>query len=1201
MSFAVGRHYRGNQVWITSDVNLPQAVLDAHSEERLVLFVGAGASVDAPSGLPLFDKLARQLAEMARVPFDENVALDFFLGSMPESFDTHRHTRDIIAREGSAPNTTHLALLRAASSVGQLRIVTTNFDNHLSSAATAGGIEVSDTWIGPALPLGEDFTGIVHLHGSVLREPRELVLTDRDFGRAYLTNAWATRFLLPMFQRFTVLFIGYSHDDPIMRYLALGLPSGTPRYAFTSADEIKDSKWSRLGVQTIGYPVQGDDHTALVAALEAWDLRARMGQTEHRARIVEVVSGGPTLTPVDYDYLVGQLKTANGAREFVQAVAAVEPILQVAWLHWAEDLPGFKAIFTGQDGDAAATILGNWFCHSFIALPELHGAALQTVQRLGQALGKGLFHTAGWAADELSKVDDDAGRRWKAFLATSVDGHSAPVATETLLSYLPSDRPEDPTVLRAALRAYLVLKRRWFLDDSEDLTTFPDAEVHWKTEADSLTGHVLKVVEVTAPGDLTLGTVLEDSLSGAYDLLDAYHGQRAWDPLSFSRAAIEPHEQDQFRDPADAVIDGLRAYGDKALHARPDLPERWWSLGRALFRRLALYLLALDVSRTSDEKISWLLERSVLYETDLKHEAYRVLKVATEKASDEAREHLLAAAQEGPSLHEDIAEDFPDRDRHTKYETYNLLVWLAQVAPGWSEAGTALAAAQDTNPDFDPRPHPDFDSWMTSGTWGGKLPMEPEDFIRSFEEDPTAAVDDLLARDYSERNFNEPEWRDALSLVSRVAESRPELGEKLWALIDEWRERDAQANDLRRATVEGWAKATLGGVADAVVARVATQVENFESARSVSRFLLEQIRKQIESDETPAVAAMRRIALHLWREHGHSFTHSAGVDPNSIAPLYLNSWPGDLVQYWMVEVDRRWRKHRNDWSGLKDDERDALTQLLDGPPHSLDATRPAVASHLFFLFGADAAFATEHVLPLFREDTTAALVWNPYLHHSRYNDKLLAAGLLDSTIAEWARLDALGRPTLQNQFFALVTSIVSFAGITPESRQALLDQSVLADDGAHEAEFAHAVVRFLRADGIDGAEVWRRWLRDHLAARLNGVPRTLDIKELTCWADTVPYLGDGIPEATELLGNRSISLGDQFFHPDFPEGALSAHGPVMASHFAERIRNSSPSNYFTVHQVNELIDAMRGALGDAGVQPLVHAATARGFLGGSTD
>jgi hypothetical protein len=1193
-TLAVG-HYKGNYVWITSDVDLPQTVLDAQSEGKLVLFVGAGASFDAPSTLPLFDKLACQLADLARVPFDDKVAPDFFLGSLPQGFDTHRHTRDIIARPDSAPNATHHALVRVATSVGQMRIVTTNFDTHLSSAAAAGGIEVSDTWTGPALPLGDDFTGIVHLHGSVLRNPRELVLTDKDFGRAYLTNAWATRFLLQMFQRFTVLFIGYSHDDPIMRYLALGLPSGTPRFAFIKADEIHDSKWSRLGVETIGYPVQDNDHTALLAALQAWDLRSRMGQTEHRARIIEIVAGGPTLTPVDFDYLVTQLKTVNGADEFVQAVAAEESILQIAWLHWAEDRPEFRAMFNGQNGDAATTVLGSWFCQSFLARPELHGVALQTVQRLGQAFGGGLFRAAGWAALELSRVDPDAGRRWKAFLATSVQGHSAPVATERLLPYQPTDRPEDATVLRAALRPYLVLQRRWPFYGSEDPTAIPDAEVHWTTKERSLSKHLVKAVEMTAHGDPTLGSVLEDALSAAYDLLDAYHGPRSWDPLNFRRSAIEPHGQDRHRRPADAVIDALRTYGEKSLEARPDLPRRWWSRDRALFRRLALHLLALDASLTPDEKISWLLEQSVLFNNDLRHEVYSLLKVATGKASKTVLDQLLTAAKSGP----DLPEGFSGRDH--QYAIYNLLLWMCDVAPEWSEAGTALATARDANPGFRPRDHPDLNKWMESGSRGGNLPMEPEDFIRSFEEDPRAAVDNLLGQDYSGRSFDGPEWYDALALVSRVAEVRPEVGDQFWAFINEGKDLESQAHDLRHAIVEGWAKATLGSDSDAVTARVEAQVTNVESARAVGRFLLEQIRLQIESDDTPALTTMRRTALRLWQEHGQSFTHDEKVDLYSFAPLYLNSWPGDLVQYWMTEVDRRWRKHRDNWSGLNDVECDALTQLLKGPRDALDATQAAVANHLYFVFAADQSFATARVLPLFRDDVTATLVWSSYLHHPRHNDKMLEAGLLDSMIVQWGRLASLEESALQNQFFGLVISVVSFAGITPERRQALLDQSILVDNAAHEAAFAQSVVHFLRDDGVDGAEVWKGWLREHLMARLNGVPRTLGNKALTCWADTVPYLGDGIPEAVELLGDRGIGLGEGFFLPEFPEGAVSTHGRALVSHFAERIGNSASANYVMGLEVNELIEAMQGVLGAEGVQLLVHAAVERGFIRRTTN
>ncbi|MDP9998999.1 hypothetical protein J2W15_002502 [Pseudarthrobacter sulfonivorans] len=1138
---------------------------------------------------------------MARVPFDESVGLDFFLGSMPATFDTHRHTRDLIARQDSAFNTTHAALARVASSAGQLRIVTTNFDDHLSSAAVDGGVEVSDIWIGPALPPGDDFAGLVHLHGSVRREPRELVLTDEDFGRAYLTNAWATRFLLPMFQRFTVLFIGYSHDDPIMRYLALGLPSGTPRYAFTDAREIGDSKWSRLGVRTIAYPVRGQDHSALVTALESWDLRARMGQTEHRARIVELVTGGPTLTPVDYDYLVSQLEKADGAREFVQAVTALDPSLQVAWLRWAEGLSEFKALFTGKDGEAAASVLANWFCHDFITRPDLNGAALQTVQRLGQAFGGSLFGRACWAADRLSTVNAEAGRRWKAFLATSVEGQSMPVNTESLLSYLPSNRTEDLNVLRAALKPYVVLKRHWFLDDDAELTATPDAEIHWRTEADTLAGHILKVVDITAPADTTLGAVLEEALSAAYDLLDAYHGERQWDPLSIGRSAIEPHEQDEFRGPLDAVIDGLRAFGEKALPSRIELPERWWAFDRVLFRRLALHLLAHDASRTPDEKISWLLEESVLYEPDLKHETYSVLKLATASASAPTRDRLLAAAQAGPRFPDGVVEDMKEIAQHIRYSTYNLLVWLTHVAPLWQEAGSALSEAQAADPDFAPRENPDFDTWMTSGTWGGKLPMEPEDFISSFEQDPSATIEDLLARDYSKRNFDHPEWRDALSLVSQVAQSEPEIGEQFWAFIDKRMEYEAQAKELRQAIIEGWAKASATGINGNVMARVASQVGIAESARSVSRFLLEQVNKLIDTDETPMLAAMRRIAFRLWEEQVRQFTHPKGADLVSNVPLHLNSWPGDLAHYWTVEVDRRWRKHREGWAGLSDEEEDALTQLLNGPRDALNATQPALAGYLFFFFAADEAFAVENLLPLFGNDETADLAWNSYLRHPRHNDKLLAAGLLDSTIAEWARLDGLKGSQVRAQFFALVISIISFAGVSPESRRALLDQSVLADGGMHEAEFAQAVARFLRGGKVDGGELWERWLRDHLAARLRGLPRSMNNEELTCWADIVPYLSDGIPEATKLLSNSSIGLGKQAISPKFPEGTLSSHGSTLIKHLAERIRKTTHRNYFTSHYVNELINIMRKTLGDVEVQPLIDAASEKGLISGNTD
>ncbi|SDL90466.1 SIR2 family protein [Microbacterium azadirachtae] len=1179
-------------MWITRDVDLPDEILEAQAEGRLVFFVGAGASVDQPSNLPLFGALAQTLAGLARVPFDKRVAIDYFLGSLPKEFDTHRHARDIIATSGSRPNTTHAALMRLASAAGPLRVVTTNFDDHLASVATRDGIEFADKWVGPALPLGDDFVGLVHLHGSVDRDPRELVLTDKDFGRAYLTAAWATRFLLPMFQKFTVVFIGYSHDDPIMRYLALGLPSGTPRFVLTSAESALDLKWERLGVQPVPYPAVGGDHGALVKALEAWADRVRMGRIEHSARIQEIVAAGAVLTPVDRDYLIERLGKIDGARDFASATAALSPELKIDWLRWLESFEGFRQLFDSREVSEPSTALGAWFCRTFIANVELHGAALQTVQRLGQTFARPLFTAASFAIEDLARAEPAAGRRWGALLATSIHGCTAPARSDVLLPFAPAVEPSSISVLRLALRPFLSLRRPWSVDGSEDSISVPGADVGWNGDEYSLTSHLVAAVQTAPPGDHSLGLALEEALTTAYDLLEAYHGEPAWDRLSFGRSAIEPHQQDEIREPIDAIVDALRDFGVRARAAQLNLAENWWRSGRPLLQRIALHLIATDSDLDANSKLGWLLDRSSLYEDGLKHETYAVLGAATVDASNEIRSRLLEVVCRGPNYSSEV----PDRDRHIEYGKYNLLVWLTNHAPKWKEAAAALDSVQHANPDFAPREHPDFDRWMSTGSWGGVLPMDPSEFAADVRHDARVALAGLLSRDFSERAFDEPSWGDALSLVTQTVANDPSTGEALWkaALAQDTDER--QLPDITRAIVAGWTNADLGASALLAIDRTRELVPDVESANQIGRFLLEQIRKRVDDSEDEFLGNMRDLAQALWVEQGSTFSHREGMDVMSMAPLYLNSWPGSLTLYWLTEVDRRWRQNRDEWAGLNEVERTSILQLLGGPPHALDATRAALASQLFFLFAADSAFVSTFLLPLFNDPESAALVWNAYLHHPRYDDRLLAAGLLDAMVAEWDRLDDVGEEMIQEQFFSVVASVISFAGITDTERQSLLDRSVLSSDGAYAGRFAGATIRLLRADQVDGAAVWERWLGSHVRRRLAGIPRSATTEELARWADAPPYVGAAIPAATSVFGQTPPGFGDWFIVPDFPEGTLATHGQELIEFFVARLRNTVPGGYGIAYRVQTLTGAIRSKLGATAVEPLLTAARDKGLL-----
>jgi hypothetical protein len=55
-----------------------------------------------------------------------------------------------------------------------------------------------------------------------------------------------------MFATFSILFIGYSHSDVVIRYLARVLGPGRKRYSLT--DDARAPEWVTLGIKPLEYP-----------------------------------------------------------------------------------------------------------------------------------------------------------------------------------------------------------------------------------------------------------------------------------------------------------------------------------------------------------------------------------------------------------------------------------------------------------------------------------------------------------------------------------------------------------------------------------------------------------------------------------------------------------------------------------------------------------------------------------------------------------------------------------------------------------------------------------------------------------------------------------------------------------------------------------------------------------------------------------
>ena len=230
-------------------------------------------------------------------------------------------------------------------------------------------------------PVGDDFEGMVQLHGSLGQEPRRLIVTDQDFGHAYLREAWAARFLERMYTKYTVLFIGYSHGDVVMQYLARSLGREHPRFVLT--DDKDRPAWRRLGITPVPYQVTNGSHAAVTATLARWAELAALGSTGHRRLITDIVAAGVPTVPDEISYIEDSLTDPERIRYFVEAARGAD------WLTWVAARSEFATLLAdGPTGTATGrpvspevtAALAAWLAEHYVMVETASPAALRVMR-----------------------------------------------------------------------------------------------------------------------------------------------------------------------------------------------------------------------------------------------------------------------------------------------------------------------------------------------------------------------------------------------------------------------------------------------------------------------------------------------------------------------------------------------------------------------------------------------------------------------------------------------------------------------------------------------------------------------------------------------------------------------------------------------------------------------------------------------------
>lgn len=167
------------------------------------------------------------------------------------------------------------------------RIVTTNFDTLFERAGPKGIASRACADLPP--PLGTDFTGVLHLHGRISDSDlglsrTSLVLNSAEFGEAYLRSGWAARYVYDLARATTIVILGYSADDPPMRYILEVLTADRERYpdireifAFVASEPDSPSRervaaiWDAKGATAITYDTRDNkDHETLYQTISKW-------------------------------------------------------------------------------------------------------------------------------------------------------------------------------------------------------------------------------------------------------------------------------------------------------------------------------------------------------------------------------------------------------------------------------------------------------------------------------------------------------------------------------------------------------------------------------------------------------------------------------------------------------------------------------------------------------------------------------------------------------------------------------------------------------------------------------------------------------------------------------------------------------------------------------------------------------------------
>ncbi len=1125
-----------------NNIDFPNQILDAIQESKLVVFAGAGASIDAPTSLPNFENLAKIIAEGTGRTLPPTESCETFLGALKANgIDVNERAANILSGACLKHNALHEAIVDLFSSPASVKIVTTNYDQMFEQVLEEKKIPVP-IYNSPALPLGNDILGIVHIHGNV-NNPQYMVLTDEDFGKAYMTEGYVSRFLVRLFESYTVLFVGYGYHDIILKYLtrAMFRENSANRYILTCD---KKSNWKVLGISAIMFPEGKFD--LMKNGLVQLSNYAKKGLLDWKNQFLEIADNPPkdlTIeTEVDYC-----LENEYRSRVLSSCIHGV------GWLELLDKKDVFACCFSDSiPVNKKGEIWANWLCEEFVGnddkslinLFAKHGNHYSSY--FAELLFSSIISKENYLDDlflkqYLTLLDQCWIDFWKLFRLISIS----------------HKRHHDHLSLHLFEKQFstsIELKNSiWGLGESlKPAHSFTGEYYYIKQTWDLINGDVLPkyASEVVA-------FVIKKVEDVHYLYENIGDASRENEPLSMSMIVVEDRNVKYRNDPIYVLIQAFL----QAIEVIEKHDESRYYLKRGvnseslLLRNIALRAIRESNCFSNDEKIEIICDEGLVWFWGSKEQVFNLAKEAFTKASSKNQNRLLNIIENGP------ADAVNMEERHKQYAIYNWCVWLQQADPANKRIETIIKhILNDYN--FILREHPNLNIANSDFKWvADKSPVSIQEML----EMPVEKLIPMLMN-YNGDTFEGPTKIDLLDTFSECVKTNSQWAKDITDLIYAQQINDAE---LWHHLFQGLEGASLT-VEEALSWCVwfSNKMDVIPDIQGVAHFLwkvlqIEEMPNKFKEHEK----VLFDLSLALWNRRD-----TTNPSQMKLIVKALNTVTGTVLMCWIYMTN-----YSNN-TVLSDPYKTEFEKALQLNTWEQEIAVCIIAGHFNFLCYQDQSWCINHLEPMLtsKNESLYKSAWEGFAYFSGRISKNTADIIVSIFIKAVKNIDWLEKET-KDSFIELYLTLLIFVVDKPVLKY--IPAFYRSTSEETRIQFVKAINNRLRdMEQAAKSNWWNSWLREYIENRKYNKPVELTDAECSALFMLLPSLDFTVDEAVRILCTRTLpsSIDNQFWYELAEMSNVPEHSHSMEKLLISLLNSIKTLEFWDIESIKKIVDTLKG-------------------------